>query len=345
MSMTRNLRLSALALLATLVVAAPSAWAQAARDLTGEAVEGSKSPFRGSTLVYEHGGTFISASRSAEPTWNPYYAHELSLRPEWHFADELFLRARVTLSQELTWSDSTTYKNEFVLSDTALEFVWAGWTEEHSGIRLSGNLRALAPTSKASLGQSLVTSLSPGLTLMRPFPVLSGLIVGYSGRYTHNFHRYTTAQYDGPTIPCSDLDSPLCSRFLHSGVRNSQSNISHGPLVIFVPIPKLTFTFAASFFRSQLYPLTRTEVETGTGTVVFDEESEVNARYANLMTLDANWQFNDVFALSGGAVTYASQTGPDGQYRNPFVNRFTSFYVDVIVDLERAWAAVRGPKK
>lgn len=344
-NMTQSLRFTSLALFVALSAGAAPAWAQAARTLTGEAVEGSKSPFRGSTLSYQHGGTAISFYKAAEPTWNPYYAHELTLRPEWHFADEIFLRARVTLSQELTNSDSSKYENEFLLSDTALELVWAGWTEDNSKIRVSGNLRGLIPTSKAAWGQSLVTSVSPALTLTRAFPVLGGFIVGYSGRVTRNFNRWTTSQYDGPTLPCGDMDSPACSRFVHSGVRNTAWSLSHGPIAILVPTEKLTLTFAASFFRSQLYDLNETVVETATGSIDLGEGSGVNARYATLMSLDANWQFNEVFALSGGVFSFAGQTGADGQYRNPFVNRFTSFYVDVIVDLERAWAAVRGPRK
>lgn len=332
----------ALALFVALWSGASTAQAQAARSLTGEAVEGSKSPFRGSTLVYEHSGSAISVLKSAEPTWNPYYAHQLSLRPEWHFSDPVFLRARVNLTQELTNSDSTLYKNEYVLSDTTLELVWTGWTEKRTGVRVNGNLRVLAPTSKASRGQSLVTSVAPGLTLVRPFSVLGGLIVGYTGRYTQNFNRWTTSQYDGPTVPCGDLDSPACARFVHSGVRNSLFNVSHGPILILSPVSKLTLTFSASFAASRLYALHDTVVDTATGPIELGEGAGVNTRFANVTSLDATWQFNEVFGLSGGAFTYASQTGPDATYRNPFVNRFTSFYLDVIVDVERAWAAARS---
>lgn len=340
--MTQSIRFTSFALLVALTVGAAPAWAQAARDLTGEAVEESKSPFRGSTLSYQHGASAISLYKAAEPTWNPYYGHELSVRPEWHFADEFYLRARVTLAQEFTNSDSSKYKNEYLLSDTALEFVWTGWQEKHSKIKLSGNLRGLIPTSKAAWGQSLVTSLSPGLTLTRAFPVLEGFVIGYTGRYAHNFNRWTTSQYDGPTIPCADMDSPACSRFVHSGVRNTASSVAHGPMAVLKPTKKLTLTYAASFSRSQLYDLHETVVDTDMGPVDLGEGSGVNARYATLMSLDANWQFNEVFALSGGVFSFAGQTGPDGQYRNPFVNRFTSFYVDAIVDIERAWAAVRA---
>lgn len=340
--MTQPTRQLVLALFVALWAGAGTAWAQAARTLTGEAVEGSKSPFRGSTLVYEHAGTAVSALKSAEPTWNPYYAHQLSLRPEWHFADAFFLRARVSLTQELTNSDTTAYKNEYVLSDTTLELVWGGWTEKTSGVRINGNLRVLAPTSKASRGQSLLVSVSPAITALRPFAVMEGLIVGYTGRYTQHFNRWTTPQYEGTTIPCSDLDSPACSRFVHSGARNSLLNVSHGPIVILSPVSKLTLTFSASFFASRLYDLHDTVIETATGPIDLGEGSGVNTRFSNLTSLDATWQFNEIFGLSAGAFTFASQTGPDATYRNPFVNRFTSFYLDVIVDVERAWAATRS---
>ena len=40
-----------------------------------------------------------------------------------------------------------------------------------------------------------------------------------------------------------------------------------------------------------------------------------------------------IISASAGAYTYSGEPGPDGLYRNPFVNRYTSFSVDLIVDV------------
>ncbi len=333
----RRTLLAALGVL--VVVGALPASAQQARSITGDAADGSQSPFRGSTLVYEHQATAISALRSAEPQWNPYYAHLLSLRPEWHPRGfPIFFRARVNLTQELTSSDDFNSAHEVVLSDMQLEAVAPGWTEPTTKIRIGGNLRVVAPLSKASWAQTLVTAVSPATTLTRVFsvPKLAGpIIVGYNLRLSKNFNRSTTPVMDGPRIPCTDPDSALCARLSHNGGRNVSWSVAHGPLVVVSPIEPLSLTFSFSQFRSALYDLTPAEVSTMTGPVQLDEGNGVNARWSNFALLDATYTLTPEFSLAVGAYTFSSQLGPDGTYRNPLVNRFTSLYVDLLVDMER----------
>ena len=337
--MSMLIRKFALVVLAVAVVGAAPAWAQQARSITGDSAGGSQNPFRGSTLVYEHQATAIGALRSALPEWNPYYAHQLSIRPEWHPESfPLFLRARLSLTQELTTSDDFNSAHEAVLSDMQVEAVAPGWTEPNSKIRVGGNLRLVVPLSKASWAQTLVTAVSPAMTLTRTFavPKLAGpIVVGYNLRYSKNFNRSSTPVMDGPRIPCTDPDSALCARLSHNGLRNASWSIAHGPLVVVSPIEPLSLTFSFTQFRSALYDLTPAEVATATGTVSLGDGNGVDARWSNFALIDATYTFTPEFSLAAGAYTFSSQLGTDGTYRNPIFNRFTSVYVDLLVDVER----------
>lgn len=329
--------------LALVAVFAPTrdAQAQAARNLTNEAADKDASPWAGSVFTYDSAFNAYGLRKDAQPTWDPYYAQTFLLMPQYHPNLPFFLRGRFSFSQELTDGD-TKYLRELVWSDLQLEAV-GGVTEPNSKIRINATLRAVAPLSKASRAQSLLLSLSPALSFVRTFKVREGLILGYNLRYNQNFNQYTTTQYDAPTIGCGDADSPACSAFLHTGVRNAHWSFSHGPLVVFMPWEPIALSFSGALFRSRLYDLTPVTVKTDTGDLTFAEGNGVDARYAFLTSFDITWSINPTFSLSGGAYSFGSQLGPDGQYRsNYFANRLTALYLDVNVDVERLVATVRG---
>lgn len=302
-----------------------------------------KSAWRGSSFSYGHQGSAISAFPGAEPFWNPYYAHQLSLRPELHFESlPFFLRGRFSLNQELTLSDETTYRNEVVWSDVVLEAVAQSWTEPVTKLQLGGSLRLTAPLSKAAWAQTLYLAASPSVSVSRRFDVLSGLTLAWSGRYSAFFNRSTTSAFAGPRIPCGDADSPLCQQLSHSGVRNGSWSLSHGPVVALAVTPRLAFTFVLNQFRTQLYALTPVTVGTDTGPVEVGERSGIDARYATLASLDASYALTADLALTFGVSTFSSQLAPDSTYRNPLLNRFTSLNFEVQVDMERLAARVSG---
>ena len=96
--------------------------------------------------------------------------------------------------------------------------------------------------------------------------------------------------------------------------------------------------------RSQLYPLSTGTVETPTGPVIIGDSTATNGRWSQMALLDATYTFTPDLSVSFGAYTWASQLGSCGTVRNPIVNRFTSFYLDLIVDVERFTARLKGRK-
>jgi hypothetical protein len=293
--------------------------------------------FKGSTLIYEHAASAVSLWRPALPMYNPWWTHRVSLRPEWHpVGIPAFVRARLDLWQEFTQPDDGLVAD---VGDLLVDFVWSGWKESLSGVRVGGNVRVNVPLSKYSRAQTLVTSVSPALTLARAFPLgEQSIFVSWAFRYTRNAHRFTTAQFDGPPIAdCGDPGGASCAMLLHTGLRSAQWGFSQGPLVVYTPIPALSLTAMTTFFVNGLYALTPGEVPTLTGGVNPDAGGDLGPqhRFSNLFAVDASYTVSEELTLSLGAYTFASQLGPDGRYRaDPLANLNTAFYLDLVFNVE-----------
>lgn len=314
-----------------------------ATGVAEESDTASKAPWRGSTLTYSHMVTPVSLVKSAMPWWNPYYAHQITLRPNWHFNDSFFAAAQLSIEQELTVADDTTRRYEVMLGDLLLEGFWTGWREPTTQIRVSAAGRLMLPTSKASRASSMVAGVAPSVTVSRGFDVLSGLSTSFLVRGTRYFNQYTTRQYESPSIiGCGDPDSPACSPFWSSGTRNVAWNLTYGPVVSLGVTDKLSFSVVALLTRSQLYALTAAKVPTSTGTVDVGSETGINERYSSLVSVAGTWMFTPAVGVTLSAYTWASTLGLDGKYRNPFFNHLTTCSLDLTLDVERLAALATG---
>jgi hypothetical protein len=299
-------------------------------------VGSSGKPWRGSRLGYGHATTPRSADRGADPFWNPYYTHRLELSPQWNFGQWVFLRGRVELGQELTVADDTEYVREVVLSDVTVDAGSAGWMEPYSGIRISGDVRLNAPTSKVSRAQSRVLSVGPRLGVSRTFPLRSGLTVAYEGRYTQRFHKYTTSQLDGPRLlACVGVESTECLETAHTGRRNVREDVAHGPTLMFAPLERLSIVAAFRFSHPTLYPLAQPaagrEAE-------LRENPYANAspRDATIFSLGVSYPVLQGLELSLGATSFTPYYDPSTSgSRNPFFNRNTTLNLGLDLDFER----------
>ncbi len=298
------------------------------------ATEPAPRAWRGTTLVYDNALSAPSLVKSADLTWNPYYVQSLSFRPEWHFGETAAVRARFDMEKELTNSDDTTRYHELILGDVSLEGTGQLFEERRTGIKLTGTLRAIGPLSKASQAQTLVVGFQSALGASRKFDVLSGLSVSYALGGGMNVHRYTTAQYDAPTIACQLADE--CARFVNTGLRNSHFSLNNGPTVALAVTPKLSITSVFLFRKSFLYALTPTSVSAATGAVSPDPSNDVSVRSGQRFLVDLSYQVNDQLGVSFGMLSDYADLAPDGTLRTPFANRLTSFYFDLSVDLESA---------
>lgn len=319
------------------VAAAPS---PVAAGVTREiATRPKNNPWKGSLVGYEHVFSAVSLDKASGQTWNPYYAHSFTLQPMWRFHDYVGLRLRLDVEQELTNSDETVKRYEWMWSDLNVEVnAGKGYTEKVTGININGDLRLGIPVSKISRARTMVLALSPSLTISRKFPVLSGLTIAYSGRFSYQFHQSTTAQYDGTSLSCGDPDSAECERFTNTGIRNAQTVLVHGPSIRLDILDNLSFTVSYLLRRSGLYDLDDYDVyDSGSGIylgTLASGENDIEARYGQAFSAEIAWDPIEMVGLALGFISVYSDLRQNGSYQTPLFNQFTNIYLNLSLDID-----------
>ncbi len=299
----------------------------------------SKVPYRGTSVSYGASTTVYNYSESTLAV-----SHRLGLMPEWHFGDFLTLRSRFFLTQELTQSDSTTYRYEVELSDLWLDAVWGGFRERVTGIRIGADLRATLPTSKFSQFSSRIMTLGPGANVSKTFKVLSGLTLVYSARFTGRFHRFTTRQNQGPaisnaacggTVTTTDLiDATACRT--NTGATNIMFDVIHGPTVVFNPHPRLNLAASLFMQRGWVPALAATDLVPAV---------PIQTRDFIGFSIGVTYQPWDVVGFTLGAFTFANQLDSEGKTIFPLFNRNTVASLDATFDLEAVVSSITKEKK
>lgn len=302
-----------------------------------------KHPWRGSTISYGLASTATTFTPGFELTYNPTVAHRIGLMPEWHFNDIIHVRSRFFLSQEFTKSDFTNTLNEVELSDLWLDGVWAGWREKFSGIKMDANLRLTLPTSRIAQMQGRILTIGPGVNVNRMFPVLSGLIFSYSGRFTYRFNRFTTFQNQGPSIAACGINGTQdCPAITSTGLRAIQFDIIHGPTVVFLPHPRVTF--AASLFMQYGYLPELAAPPPGTELSLNPTNTGPEWRNFWGSSISVGFQPWDTVGFTLGAFTFSNQLDSESRYIFPLFNRNTVVSLDMSVDVESFFNNVSSSK-
>lgn len=318
------------------------ALAQAVPTIGSGSGEPSKTPYRGTSVSYGHSVSVYNYTDSVTQ-----YTHRLGLMPEWHFTDAFAVRSRFYLTQELTPSDSTKYPYEVELSDLWLDAVWGGWREKNSGIRVGADLRATFPTSKQSQAASRLFTLGPSANLSRTFPVLSGLTLVYSARFTWRFNRFSTRQNQGGRITNCIANAPniegglidACSN-TNTGNTNVQFDVLHGPTVVFNPHEKVNISASLFMQRGWVPALAAGEVSG----VPFEAVPAQTRDFIGF-SFGVSYQPWDVVGFTLGAFTFANQLDTTGQYIFPLFNRNTAASLDATFDLEAIVSSVTKEQK
>lgn len=283
-------------------------------------------PWQGSAIVFRNVSTALSADRSADLTYNPYWEMSLTLAPRWQFNDIFSVSASQSFSRELTDSDWTTEDGEIVLSDFGLVGRASRfWTIPTVDIGLSADIALTFPASKISRARTLNMALGPGLSLSRAFDVLDGLSLGYGLRTTYYWHRYTTGEYESSTITDCVTD---CEEYLNTGVRNPEWRISNSF--------SASLSFASMWMLATSYAIITDPLNDSSDTlpVSFIPLQPTDTRYRNSFDISIAVTPWDLVTFSLGANTTNSQLLADSTgYYTPFFNRFTVLYFDVAFDL------------
>lgn len=330
---------------------------QAGGNVAGTGAEGgtTKVPWRGSSMSYGHSLSAMTFAPNGDPfpstydaegrqiyQYNPTWAQNLVLLPEWHFNDLFFARARLFISQEFTYGDSTNSRHEVELSDTLIDIGTTGYKEKLSGIRVSGNVRLGLPTSRLSQARTQYLSIGPAAVVSRTFPVLSGLTLIYIGRVTGRLTTQTAIRTNqsmtvdatgGQTAACRDPGTAdyACTD-TNTGIRSPFLDLSHGPSVSFQPHETVSIDATMLWTRQWLYGMS----SSGIGSRAEEEQlaNDAKVRDSVWCVLSASWQFSQPVGVALTAFTVSPQLGASGTYNFPIFNRNTVLYLDLILNIE-----------
>jgi hypothetical protein len=290
--------------------------------------------FRLSTVTMRTMATALSLDRSAELTWNPYVANNVEIAPRFFFTDRLSLAMSLDITHELTDSDWTRERREAMLSDFRTTLIARDFLEIPGlGATVSGSIGVTLPTSKASQGDTMLFTVSPSVRVGRAFPkVLGGLAFGYSARLTKLFHRSTTAEYVEPIIAdCAPGPNADCGRFVNTGFRNASFRLMHGLDVSLGLTPWCFVSVDLSGFVSWLYPTSFEDPRES-----FSPQAPTDVRHAVYTDLGVSFLPWSPLEVRLGAYAFHQALAPDSTPYTLGVNRFSTLYLDVRLDVAGA---------
>jgi hypothetical protein len=148
-------------------------------------------PFAGSSLYNQNSVTTATIFQGQNQYSNPTVESNLYILPRYAINEAFQVRARTILSYEYTNADSTTYRNEPMLSDTTFQLFYRKIPKLPLGVIPSIAVNVGLPTSKLSRSRTLVFSPGATLQLVRPFEHFLGgeAMILASTTYSHPIYQ------------------------------------------------------------------------------------------------------------------------------------------------------------
>ncbi len=333
------------------VLTAQTALAQEIETGTAEATvkKEKKVPYRGSSFTWGHSISALTLDKSAESTYNPYYAQGFDFKPRWYLRDDLSLRARFVFEIEMTDSDSLDSAHGVYTTDLSLEANYAPkWMKiPFLDISVNPSFSIYLPTGTYSKRKSLLMTIAPGVALRRSFKLLKGKFLKeigltYGFRFSKYLNGYETASLDSTGI-CggSDIDpsQPSC---VSSGSRNVSYRIVNSFGFSLKVMEKLSVGATLFVINDMLYDIEGQDYEVGNGNPsVAIGDSEINHRGSLWGIFSIDYDVLPWMSLSVGTSTFYNQLGSDSSYRGFFFNRYTNFTFDVTIPIDKFVAQVQ----
>ena len=311
-----------------------------AQSLTAKGETKKQSAWRGSGMVYRNVATAYSAVKDAELTYNPYYAMYLGGSVRYWLSRFIAIGADIGVTRELTQADDTTQSGEYLFDDLELSLSAPKfYTIPVLDVPLAAALTLVTPTSKLSRARSLNLGLRLGVGASRTFKLLKGLTIAYGLSGTKFFNNYTTAARQAPLVPgCNSADG-FCDVFLNTGDRNPSWRLSH-LLDLSLDITKwIGLSGRAGIVIDYLYDVSTDE------RVSYVPSENTDRRYAMVYGAELYTRPMPSLGVSLGFSTVNPQLKANSTYEQPFVNRYTAIYLDLILDIEGLVAQLSGEDK
>jgi hypothetical protein len=159
-------------------------------------------PFAGSSLYNQNSVTTGTLFRGQQQYANSTVESTLFILPRYAINEAFQLRARLVVAYEYTNSDSTTYRNEPLLSDTGLSLFYRK-LPKFAGIQPALAANVALPTSKVSRARTLVFTPGATLQLARPFEHFLGgeAMLLANTTYSHPIYQSRNPEVADPRPP------------------------------------------------------------------------------------------------------------------------------------------------
>ena len=270
--------------------------------------------------------TAVSLNKDFDPTYNPYYALQLTLAPNFNLPAGLYVRANASVTRELTQEDDTTYSGESVWSDTNATLGWRAFKLPWLGAMV--NLEAIftLPTSKAARARTLIASTGVGATLIAARGDFYFLAIS---RVAHNWHRYTTGELEKPWLSDCQSFAGGCDPYVGNGVRNPEwrfLNLIGGG---WSPTAWLGLNAQFAVIDNVLYPASTSPARGGFAVGI--QPTNTNLRGSFYYGVSAELRVHRALTILVGVDTFNPQLAPDSTYQQAVFNRFSTMYVDLQV--------------
>ena len=286
--------------------------------------ETSEAVYRETEVTYRNTVTARSFNKSADLTYNPYYAMELDAALVFWVHPKVSTTLDFTLSREITNSDETTRKGEVQLAD----IFWQAAVRNLNpipavGIEAVPSVRLYVPSSKVSKARTMMLGLRAQLQLIKRFDVLRGLAVFYSVAVRKDFHELTTAETELPLI-YTPGSTRSADSFFNTGRRNVSVTLFNrlGLALDFTKI--IGVEILAEIRHGFLY-----DIEYEDPRISHEAQHSENVRYQMMYQGEIYGRIGKAWTLALGFLTKNDQLAGDATYEAPFFNRYTAVYLDV----------------
>lgn len=309
--------------------AKPKAAQGAVSAAAATALPSGNTPFSGSFVTLRNVATALSMAPSAEPTYNPYYAMSLSLAPNWNVNKQVYVRANLSMTRELTHEDWTTYAGETMLSDTTVTAGWRAVRLPSMGLSAAFEGSLALPTSKASRARTLQAGTGVGMTAV--WAAGNFALIGIT-RVAYQWNRYTTGQTETPWLSGCASTASGCDPYITTGLRNPEWRFTNFGIVSWSPTAWVGLNLQGGVIADLLYDMSAGNSRAGAAVFAGDG---ANHRELMVYGLSAEFRPHKALTVAVGAETANPQLKPNSTYRAPFFNRFTTLFVDLQVAPDR----------
>lgn len=317
--------------------------------------------WRNSIFVW---GSSLSANTLAPDagiSYNPTFSTSFRIRPRYYLTNQLYLALDQSLSIELTDTDIRARNREPVLSDTLLDLIWAGAYATDlgfGGLSLTPGLRVQAPLSIASRAQTMILGIGPSLLALAPInDVMSGWVLGASGRWLHYFSRSNVPENENNQYCVGSFDSVTgtCTGGFADGGEDDPNrqllgnSVVHDRLIFALFsslsfVPNATFDLSFAWVWDFGYGLADARVPVMSepdGELVIADQSDTHLRLLTSFSVGFSYTFEPWINASLSLNTFQGEFQADGDRSNPFFDiDVTTIDLGVTVTLDRFYTDV-----